>query len=40
MAASISLEALAWLANALVARGSCLETGEFVLLCSARAHFS
>ena len=26
------LEALAWLANALVARGSCLETGEFVLL--------
>ena len=26
------LEALAWLANALVARGSCLESGEFVLL--------
>ena len=25
------LEALAWLANALVARGSCLESGEFVL---------
>jgi 2-keto-4-pentenoate hydratase len=26
------LEALAWLANALAARGRCLEAGEFVLL--------